>query len=41
MEKLYAVDENRVLLTIFLDFPKAFDTVDLEILPKKNVLLWL
>ena len=34
-------NQNRVLLTFFLDFFKAFDTVYHEILLKKIVLLWL
>ena len=37
LDKAYdAFNQIRVLLTFFLDFSEAFDTVDHEILPKKK-----
>ena len=36
-----AINLNRVLLTAFLDYSKAFDTVDHETLWEKTALLWL
>ena len=42
LDKAYdANNQNRILLTGFLDFINAFDTDDHEILRKKNVLLRL
>ena len=43
LDKAYdVINQNRVLLTVFLDFAKAFDTIDHEILlKKKTILLWL
>ena len=37
-----AIKQNRALLKIFLDFPKAFVTVDHQnFLKKKTILSWL
>ena len=34
-----AINQNRVLLTVFLDFSKALDTVDHETFLKKKTIL--
>ena len=42
LDKAYdAINQNRILLTVFLDFSKVFDKVYHKILLKKNVFLWL